>query len=41
MELFAPRALAAISSEIEANGCPRPGYSCPAMEPRCDDGTCR
>lgn len=35
------RALTQIDSERDAAGCPRPGYSCPAIEPRCVDGTCR
>ncbi|NUP13635.1 MAG: hypothetical protein HOW73_46970 [Polyangiaceae bacterium] len=35
------RALSKISSEIEEKGCPRLGYSCPAVELKCVEGTCR
>lgn len=35
------RALARIASESDAAGCPRPGYSCPPIVPRCTDGACR
>ncbi len=35
------RALREISAELDSARCPRPGYSCPAIERRCVAGTCR
>jgi hypothetical protein len=35
------RRLAEIADESTAAGCPRPGYSCPAIAVRCTDGFCR
>jgi hypothetical protein len=35
------RTLARIASELDDARCPRLGYSCPAMQPRCEAGTCR
>jgi hypothetical protein len=35
------RALTRISDESTEAGCPRPGYSCPAILVRCTEGVCR
>ena len=34
-------ALTAIGTQADAAGCPRSGYSCPAIPIRCTDGACR
>lgn len=39
-DLATSDALHALGDESDAAGCPRPGYSCPAIANHCEDGRC-
>jgi hypothetical protein len=35
------RKLTQLAEDPSASKCPKPGYSCPALVPKCTDGVCR